>query len=374
MKLRNPKVVDLFSGAGGLSLGAARAGFEVFGAIDNDKHALWAHGTNFRKARHLNIDLSKLTGDELRRSLELGNGETVGIIGGPPCQGFSNMGRRNQNDMRNALFVDFFRIVNDLKPLFFLAENVPGIMRPPNRSIIDEAFGRVSDTYSVLEPIRVTASEHGAPTNRTRVFFFGFLPNRLEPLSEGSFQNPEDAETIRVKNALDGLIEDVNPRWQKEADGWRVSDCTGRGFFASRLHGRIPRGVGDRNALRRLADEGKSSGTLGTVHSVQVMDRYAALRPGETDRVSKSKRLDPEGFCPTLRAGTGPDMGSYQAVRPIHPTRPRVITPREAARLQGFPDWFAFSPTKWHSFRQIGSSVSPIVAERLMTAIRQAIQ
>ncbi|MFX7922723.1 DNA cytosine methyltransferase, partial [Acinetobacter baumannii] len=70
-------------------------------------------------------------------------------------------------------------------------------------------------------------------------------------------------------------------------------------------------------------------------------------------------KLDKLGFCPTLRAGTGPERGSYQAVRPIHPTSPRVITPREASRLQGFPDWFQFHPTKWHSFRQIGNSVSP---------------
>jgi len=79
------------------------------------------------------------------------------------------------------------------------------------------------------------------------------------------------------------------------------------------------------------------------------------------------------GFCPTLRAGTGPEKGSYQAVRPLHPTENRVITPREAARLQGFPDWFQFSPTKWHSFRQIGNSVSPILSERIFAVIRKAL-
>ena len=373
MKKDVPKVVDLFSGAGGLGLGAARSGFELVGAVDNDHRALGAHEVNFGSSRHLRADVSKLSGHELAASLELGNEEIAGIIGGPPCQGFSNMGRRNRNDTRNQLFVDFFRIVNELKPWFFLAENVPGIMRPSNRSIIDNAIGEVSDDYEVLAPMKITASDYGAPTKRTRMFFFGYLPDQMSRLTENSFKPPHDAETVRVKYALNGLVEDVDPSWQKEADGWRVSGCKSRGFFASRLHGHLPKGVGDPIALWRLKNECKSSGTLGTFHSDDVMKRYAALGPGEIDRVSRSQRLDPEGFCPTLRAGTGPDMGSYQAVRPIHPEKARVITPREAARLQGFPDWFTFSPSKWQSFRQIGSSVSPIVAEHLMSKVRSSL-
>ena len=150
-------------------------------------------------------------------------------------------------------------------------------------------------------------------------------------------------------------------------------DARSRGYYSSRLHGHVPDGVGDPIALHRLETECRSSGNLGTRHSRRVSKRYDALKPGQRDSVSKAQRLDPEGFCPTLRAGTGPDLGSYQAVRPIHPTVPRVITPREAARLQGFPDWFTFSPSKWHSFRQIGSSVSPIVAERLLSVVRASV-
>jgi len=88
------------------------------------------------------------------------------------------------------------------------------------------------------------------------------------------------------------------------------------------------------------------------------------------DKISKFPRLRWDGLCPTLRAGTDKHKGSYQAVRPIHPDEDRVITPREAARLQGFPDWFQFSPTKWHSFRQIGNSVSPFVGEAVLDVIR----
>ena len=94
---------------------------------------------------------------------------------------------------------------------------------------------------------------------------------------------------------------------------------------------------------------------------------------GQQDKISKSVKLNPEGFCPTLRAGTGPEKGSFQAVRPIHFKYSRVITPREAARLQGFPDWYKLPETIWHSFRQLGNSVSPIVAERVLNAIYQKL-
>ena len=369
MKTSNPTVVDLFSGAGGLSLGASRAGFVVRGAIDTDRQAMDAHRANFRTAHHIVSDISGLRGDDLKSAFELEDTELSGIIGGPPCQGFSYMGRRKEDDGRNNLFVEFFRIVADMRPTFFLAENVPGIMRPAFSPVRECALSLVSSHYTILPPLKITANEYGAPTVRTRMFFFGFLPDRIEQLTESSFQPPANVATVRVKDALDGLPTDVDPAWQKASDGWQISMCRGQGYYFSRLHGLVPHGVGDPTALHRLKTECKSSGTLGTFHSPSVENRYDSLKPGERDRVSKSQRLQPDGFCPTLRAGTGPDLGSFQAVRPIHPTMPRVITPREAARLQGFPDWFTFAPSKWQSFRQIGSSVSPIVAERLLSVI-----
>ena len=368
-----PTVVDLFSGAGGLSLGVSRAGFLVLGAIDTDRQAIDAHMKNFGNTRHVSADIAGLSGGSLRDALELDDSELSGIVGGPPCQGFSSMGRRNENDGRNRLFVDFFRIVSELRPAFFLAENVPGIMHPANAPIRERAFSLVSNRYTILDPLKVTASDYGAPTVRTRMFFYGYLPDRVNPLTEDSFLPPADVTKVRVKDALDGLPTRVNPDWQLESEGWRVSRIRGEGEYFSRLHGHVPRGVGDPVALHRLKTECRSSGTLGTRHTIDVANRYASLEPGESDRVSRAQRLDPDGFCPTLRAGTGPDMGSYQAVRPIHPRMPRVITPREAARLQGFPDWFTFSPSKWQSFRQIGSSVSPIVAERLMSTIHASL-
>lgn len=366
-------VVDLFSGAGGLSLGASRAGFTVRGAVELDPEAMSAHKRNFPDTFHLETDVAKLTGSSLKNFFNL-NGDFSGIIGGPPCQGFSSMGRGEKEDLRNELFTEFFRIVAEASPKFFLAENVPGIMGDKYSEIRDKAFSYLDGRYVVLSPMVLAANDYGAPTLRRRVFFFGYLPDEVDNLTINDFKPAKDTEKIRVCDALKGLPIKINPNWQEEEQGWRVVRVHGSGQFASRLHGRIPHGVGDPVALERLKKDSRASGSLGTLHSREVAERYAAIESGKSDPISKSKKLDPNGFCPTLRAGTGRDRGSYQAVRPLHPTENRVITPREAARLQGFPDWFQFSPTKWHSFRQIGSSVSPILAENILTTIRKALR
>jgi DNA (cytosine-5)-methyltransferase 1 len=173
-----------------------------------------------------------------------------------------------------------------------------------------------------------------------------------------------------VRDALRGLPVKIDEDWQTEEDGWRRRGTPELTGFLEKAIGHRPKHVGDREAVERFLERRQVSACLGTVHETEVVARFRDLEPGQKDEVSKAVRLDPNGFCPTLRAGTGPDRGSYQAVRPVHYGEPRVITPREAARLQGFPDWFVFHPTKWHSFRQIGNSVSPIVAEHLLRKCR----
>ncbi|MCM2464762.1 DNA cytosine methyltransferase [Methanoculleus oceani] len=372
-KRNRPQIVDLFSGAGGLSIGAARAGFIVRGAVENDPIAFGTHKCNFPNTIHISTSVSDLTGEKLLDLLKLKSGSLTGVIGGPPCQGFSSMGRKDKNDPRNRLFPEFFRIVAETHPKFFLAENVPGILCKENSDIINEGLSFVEDKYVFLPPLVVKANEYGVATTRTRIFFFGYHRDKMEPLTANDFLPSSDIEKIFVKDALRGLPIKINPEWQKEEQSWQIVRTSGNGYYASRLQGHVPPGVGDPVALSRLRDESLVSGFLGTRHSDEVVQRYAKVEFGRRDPISRATRLDPEGFCPTLRAGTGRDHGSHQALRPIHPTENRAITPREAARLQGFPDWFRFAPTKWHSFRQIGSSVSPIVAERLLAVVRNAI-
>lgn len=364
-------VVDLYAGVGGLSLGAARAGFQLAAAVELDQRAIRSHAINFPRARHLNCDVGTLGGGELLDLSGLRRGELAGLIGGPPCQGFSAIGLRTVTDVRNDLLVHFFRLVAEAEPVFFLAENVPGLLSPTNSELLTRALAQIPKEYKLLQPISITASDFGAPTSRRRIFFIGFDPSRMRAIDEDQF-NPRVKNEVRVVDALQGLPA-IRSNWLTEEQGWRRADAPLHGSFKSKIAADVPSGVGDPTALELYRTKRLVSGFLGTVHTAETIKRFRGLRQGARDPVSKAVRLDPNGYCPTLRAGTGPERGSFQAVRPVHPTSPRVISPREAARLQGFPDWFQFDATKWHSFRQIGNSVSPIVAEAVLRVLAKAL-
>lgn len=369
MAKNRPTVIDLFSGCGGLSLGAARAGFDVVAAVENDPHAIAAHKKNFPKTLHLDENIEKLSASDILEHLDISPSELDGVIGGPPCQGFSEIGKGEQSDPRNKLFSHFFRLVNELQPRFFLCENVPGIMNEKYNRRRNRAFDRVRDSYNLLIPMKLTASDYGAPTKRTRVVFVGVRKDTSITLDVKDFEPSADVQKINVQQALKGLWKKVKPEWQKPEQGWRIVTKGTNGAFGSRVVNSIPVGMGDRESIRILREERRVSGCLGIAHTEAVAERFSKVLPGKQDSISRTVRLDPNGFCPTLRAGTGKERGGHQALRPIHPTENRMITVREAARLQGFPDWFQFDDTKWHSFRQIGNSVSPILAERILSVI-----
>jgi DNA (cytosine-5)-methyltransferase 1 len=370
-----PTVIDLFSGAGGLSLGAARAGFSVSAAVEIDSFACETHAKNFPSCKHISEDVATLTGNDLLSRAGLLRGGLDGLIGGPPCQGFSTIGRRQEGDLRNNLFGHFFRLVSEIEPAFFVAENVPGILSDRYDPVRAEAISQVSDRYQVLPPIRVHADRFGAPTTRTRIFFVGYKPSLFNhELTLEGFAPPAPPMVTTVGIALDGLLEEIDAAWQSEEAGWRTVVKRGDSWFSDRLTGMRPDGMGDPFSVERYLSRDEVSGCMGTRHTDDVVRRFAETLPGKSDPISKAIRLRQNGFCPTLRAGTSKERGSYQAVRPIHHTQPRVITAREAARLQGFPDWFVFHSTKWHSFRQIGNSVSPLIGEFVLGRIIGALK
>ena len=367
-------VIDFFAGAGGLSLGAYRACFNVIGAVELDERAMDTHIRNFPKTKHFKVDLASILPEELLRQTGKKEGELTGIVGGPPCQGFSYMGHGNEHDERNSLFIRFFDFIVTFKPAFFVVENVLGILSSKYDGIRTKAFTKINKEYEILDPIKIRANEYGAPTTRTRVFFIGYNKEQINGLSVNDFEKAKIPinEQISVKDALAGLPKDIS-QMSNGLGKITKKDISTVGkhkkSFYERIFDMIPADVGNKEYIERYKKNNIVSGCLPTKHGKEVKKRYVALTYGQQDEISKSVRLDPNGFCPTLRAGTGPERGSYQAVRPIHYKLPRVITPREAARLQGFPDWFDFQPTIWHSFRQIGNSVSPIVAEKVLSVI-----
>jgi len=361
------KIVDLFCGCGGFGLGAELAGFKSVVAVDIEANLQSAYTRNFPEARTLLSDIGGM--DSETWNLILNKQQIDGVIGGPPCQGYSRMGHSDKNDPRRTLLAHFFRTINIIKPKFFVMENVEGLLDDKNKYELDAALEIVDPEYTVLEPVIVNALDYGAPTSRKRVIVVGYIPEFVADIDEVELI-PANPRRVNVRQALSDINEPIPQTKSKTDFGW-TTYRTNRGLsdYAKLMRAAPPLGLGDPEMNEKLS-KGLVSGNFDTKHTIAVRDRYVALEQGQVDRVSKAKKLDLNGYCPTLRAGTGSDKGSHQAVRPIHPNSGRVITVREAARLQGFPDWFSFHATKWHSFRMIGNSVSPLVSQSILNLIK----
>jgi DNA (cytosine-5)-methyltransferase 1 len=251
----------------------------------------------------------------------------------------------------------FFRIVAEASPTFFVMENVRGLAYPGSRGLLDEALSLVGEDYDLLGPDVWNAAEFGAATTRNRIFVIGIRKDREAPLEKVHLETRKSPPAT-VREALADLTR--LQRLPDSIDGfdrWRI----------------LRRGKATSYALPLRSADRIVTGHLSTEHAPAVVERFRKVRNGKIDKVGRHPRLKLSGQCPTLRAGTGNDRGSFQSVRPIHPNLPRVITVREAARLQGFPDAHLFHPTIWHSFRMIGNSVSPIMARAVFQAIRDRL-
>jgi DNA (cytosine-5)-methyltransferase 1 len=368
-----PKLIDLFAGGGGFTLGGYQAGFTPALAVDNDSDLSHNFPVNFPLSTVLAADIAGVDPRDILNHAGINRNEAFGIVGGPPCQGFSAIGKRDVDDSRNALVLEYFRFVRNLEPAFFVMENVLGIVADPFAKILDRGLDSVSSKYDFVGPLSLNAADFGAATSRTRTIVIGY---RTEYVNRFSEKNIEMLWTNRrsVYDAIhdlpspDSVIKDeLGILWAK----YNYPPAEGaRGDFARAARLSPPRGVSV-PWVREAHRKGLITGLDPTVHTSAVIQRFAKTREGERESISRCPRLMWGKPSPTLRAGTGKDHGSHQAIRPLHPTEHRVITVREAARIQGFPDWYQFHPTKWHSFRMIGNSVSPIFAAALLALVRK---
>ena len=176
-----PTAVDLFCGAGGMSLGFEMAGFDVVGAVDIDPIHVTTHTMNFPECNTEQADLSTLSGYELGTLLQLEQSPDV-IFGGPPCQSFSSGGIGNENDPRSELLVEFGEIVRDLQPRYFVLENVKGLLGSRGREALRRFRRMIEKDYSISDPpIVLDSSEFGVPQKRERVFLIGQRSDEQEP-------------------------------------------------------------------------------------------------------------------------------------------------------------------------------------------------
>jgi DNA (cytosine-5)-methyltransferase 1 len=363
--------VDLFAGAGGMSLGFNQAGFDVMAAVEYDPIHCAIHEFNFPDCATICRSVADIDGRYIRAHSKIGDHDVDVVFGGAPCQGFSMIGKRILEDPRNQLVYHFVRLVTELQPKFFVFENVKGLTVGEHKRFlleIIEAFEengyKVEKRYKVLN-----AAGFGVPQDRRRLFLLGARRDMLLPsypevthspnVSPDLF--PDVAKTPTVWDAIGDLPEASEFDELLERD-WVLAEFGKPSDYAAPLR------QGPERRMRELL-----TSSLRTVHTPESMERFGKTPFGETEPISRFHKLDPDGICNTLRAGTASDHGAFTSPRPIHPMFPRCITVREAARLHSYPDWFRFHVTKWHGFRQIGNSVPPLLAQAVASKLAEQL-
>ena len=394
---RRPVAIDLFAGAGGLSLGLEQAGFDVFAAVEYDPVHCAVHEFNFPFTETLCADASSLEPEQLQWAAEASavkhgrndwDGEIDAIVGGPPCQGFSTIGRRLIDDTRNRLVFDFFRLVSALRPKYFVMENVPGMAAGGHSAILDRFIHEFEAAGYVVVPKVLSTADYGVPQLRRRLIVIGSREDQPtathpEPTTNPVPKVPGASAPSRggrptgptVWDAIGDLPNLDRFSTLRNSDRVELSDAAAKRMaakgsaYALALRGADPE---DRSHPRHW-NPALLTSSARTIHTELSIRRFAETLPGDTEPVSRFYRLHPKGLCNTLRAGTGSERGAFTSPRPIHPKKPRVISVREAARLHSIPDWFQLHATKWHGFRQIGNAVAPLfgraVGESLVAAL-----
>jgi len=366
--LARPIGIDLFAGAGGLSLGFEQAGFDIAAAVEIDPIHCAVHQYNFPRTAIICASVVNLSATTIRQRAGVQDQDIDVVFGGAPCQGFSLIGKRVLDDPRNHLVFHFVRLVAELQPRYCVFENVKGLTLGQHAQFLQELIETLETVgYSVTLPYQVlNAADYSVPQDRKRLFIIA--ARRGQPALE--YPSATTDQRITVAEAIADLPDADLFAQLIHSD--EVAVC----WQSASRYARILRGMEsdprDFSYFRQF-DRNRLSASLRTAHTELSKQRFAATLAGDTEPVSRFRRLPADGLCNTLRAGTDSARGAFTSPRPIHPALPRVITVREAARLHSYPDWFRFHATKWHGFRQVGNSVPPrlgrVIAESIVGAL-----
>ena len=342
------KIIDLFSGVGGLSLGFEWAGFESVAAIDFWDDAIKTFNHNRENKVGLTIDIKKFNDNVLPKLIK--NHKIDGVIGGPPCQGYSSARLSNINEKvqeinqeRNQLYLEFFRTVKIVKPKFFVIENVRGLVTASKGVFVKDIIKRFGGIGYDVEFQILNASDFGVPQNRQRVFFVG--------LQKQKFLFPEKKSLkISTKEAISDIIEANEKKVQKYSN----------------------KPLNDFQKLLRK----KSKVLLNhevTIHSEQTASVISLVPDG-----GNIKSLPPSFWNIRKYNKAFQRMNSKLPSNTIdtghrnyfHYSENRIPTARESARIQSFPDNFEFIGTKGSQYKQIGNAVPPLLANELAKKIK----
>lgn len=361
------KVIDLFSGCGGFSVGFEKAGFNITKAVEYDKQISYSYKMNHKNTEMLNCDISTIDNENY-----FTKNEADVIIGGPPCQGFSMAGARIRgtfiDDPRNYLFKHYLNIVKIVKPKVFIIENVKGILTMENGKIFDEIVksfknkDNFNGDYYHVEHRIVKCSEFGIPQKRERVIIIGVLNKTIDigeiiniVRNKVEIKHPTFFDKVSVWDAIgnlpvavsEGTVNNPSPLnvYQKYLSSQNI-DIYNHNFHKH-----------NSKSIERMQK-------INAGENYEVLDEHInSVHSGSYGRLSK----DDVASTITTRFDT-PSGGRF-----IHPIENRTITPREAARIQSFPDDFIFYGSKSIICRQIGNAVPPKVAYFFANVVREIL-
>ena len=371
--------IDLFCGAGGLSVGLEHAGFKPIIAVDKDEAALKTYRFNrpwIEEEKLIHEDIRNLIKEKVFPHVPV-------IVGGPPCQGFSVVNKhQKENDERNELYKFYVHAVSQSKPDIFLMENVEGILKIYEK--IKSDFAEIG--YFTCKPLLLSPKEFGFPQSRRRAFILGVAEKYQDIQQElfSLFKDSIESEMIGVHYTLWDAIYDLPAVEAKTLKNATYSESKKWGFTFAGMHT-------DSSEYVQLINDGLDKelpllnhrSKYNNERDIQI---YETLKPGEKSDAESIQEINPyknrsEIFrdkfdklvadepCKAITAHMYYDCNMY-----IHPYQARGLTPREAARVQGFPDDYLFlgSPNEW--YRQIGNAVSPLMARVLADALKKVLK
>jgi len=325
---KKPTVIDLFCGAGGFSEGFKKAGYQILLGIDNIETFIETFKKNHKNTIAICGDIKKITVENIKR--KIANKSIDIIIGGPPCQGFSAAGRRDKNDPRNSLFIEFIRFVDGLRPKYFVMENVRGLLSmstangEPVIEIIRKEFKKIG--YEV-ECRVLLAADYGVPQKRYRVIFIGTNTNR--PIT---FPNPTHSNKPQNE-----LFKKILKEWVPVKNVLLKENEVNKIFFHSK------------KMIVGFKKRKEKNKNLGNGFGWQI--------------------LDPNKPSYTISARYWKD-GSDALVK-YSDDKIRMLTPLECARIQSFPDNYKFMGSKKEIYMQIGNAVPVLMAKAIANEIKK---
>lgn len=372
MSNANPRVIDLFCGCGGLSEGFEEAGFDIVSGIDIDKDMIRSYCENHPKSISICSDIGKVSCEELVANSGLKCADIELIIGGPPCQGFSTVGNRREDDPRNRLFYQFVRILNEIKPRAFVMENVTGLLTMQKGKVKETILQEFLNLgYNVKYKI-LNSEDYGVPQKRRRVFFVG------HKMAEDRFSFPVPTHEIKKKGSQQtlsgGILQSTPTVWDAIGDLPSLS----AGEFSSSY------GIEPFTDFQKYLRNGETVllEHKAPEHSEIMIKRMENIKQGQ-NHSSLPKELQLKSGYPNIYGRLIADepadtitgnCGCISAPgRFIHPFDNRVITIREAARLQSFKDSKKFLGSQNKKYKQVGNAVPPLMAKALAIELRKIL-